>query len=579
MSGKYNITDSEYSLSYISGVATSPLSSQYYSDEYEITNDGLFKLINPTNGYTENSQVLYKYTLCNADALYTSDRLYRVELSNATSSGYMRAEYKLIGKYAHIVGNGTSTSACSNAHTLDWEGNAWYQGDVYVGSTSGTNKDDGSKKLATEEYVDNLVGDTTVTEQINTALENSKPDWNQNNEGASDYVKNRTHWTETETVALVQDVSVTLDVEMGYVDNPFEINLVEGQTYEVIWDGTSYSCVAYFLDGEVPCYAIGDRSGNSEPFFYLSGDNGAFLYISDAETHTISIYANNTTIHKLDPKYLPDGGVGYSEFKSIDIQEVSVEISEAGDVVNNPFAIDLVEGETYEVTWNGTLYSCVAYIAEGPNTPSIGNGSIANVSGGGNEPFFCTVYNGNVMLFADTAGTHTISILSTAEAVHKIEEKYLSIIETKVEKVIEVENVGNGELIEDPSIKIVKSGKGIITIDGVSETSNFVDCGSYSIIETRFCTISFYDGEAYVQFPYDGNQAPEHHVIVERVLETVKEENLPENILLKGDAVPMPTTAQVGQFLKVSAVDENGVITAVEAVSITVDENGVLTLG
>lgn len=59
------------------------------------------------------------------------------------------------GAYAHIVGNGTSLSARSNAHTLDWSGNAWYQGDVYVGSTSGTNKDDGSKKLATEEYVHN----------------------------------------------------------------------------------------------------------------------------------------------------------------------------------------------------------------------------------------------------------------------------------------------------------------------------------------------------------------------------------------------------------------------------------------
>ena len=55
---------------------------------------------------------------------------------------------------AHIVGNGSSYSNKSNAHTLDWSGNAWFAGDVYTGSTSGTNKDDGSKKLATEEYVD-----------------------------------------------------------------------------------------------------------------------------------------------------------------------------------------------------------------------------------------------------------------------------------------------------------------------------------------------------------------------------------------------------------------------------------------
>jgi hypothetical protein len=54
---------------------------------------------------------------------------------------------------AHIVGNG-SISVRSNAHTLDWNGNAWFAGDVYTGSTSGKNKDEGSKILATKEYVD-----------------------------------------------------------------------------------------------------------------------------------------------------------------------------------------------------------------------------------------------------------------------------------------------------------------------------------------------------------------------------------------------------------------------------------------
>ena len=78
---------------------------------------------------------------------------------------------------AHIVGNGTYNSSDStvtsrsNAHTLDWSGNAWYAGDVYVGSTSGKNKDGGSKKLATEDYVTTLVGETPVSEQITTALE------------------------------------------------------------------------------------------------------------------------------------------------------------------------------------------------------------------------------------------------------------------------------------------------------------------------------------------------------------------------------------------------------------------------
>lgn len=60
------------------------------------------------------------------------------------------------GNYAHIVGNGTSDTDRSNAHTLDWSGNAWFAGDVYIGSTSGKNKDDGSKKLATEDLARSL---------------------------------------------------------------------------------------------------------------------------------------------------------------------------------------------------------------------------------------------------------------------------------------------------------------------------------------------------------------------------------------------------------------------------------------
>ena len=67
--------------------------------------------------------------------------------------------------YIHIAGNG-DWNARSNAHTLDWDGNAWFAGDVYVSSTSGIDKDNGSKKLATEEYVD-----TSIANLVNSAPE------------------------------------------------------------------------------------------------------------------------------------------------------------------------------------------------------------------------------------------------------------------------------------------------------------------------------------------------------------------------------------------------------------------------
>lgn len=58
-------------------------------------------------------------------------------------------------KYAHIVGNGDN-NARSNAHTLDWNGNAWFSGTIKMG---GTGQDDPTaSEVATKSYVEELLG-------------------------------------------------------------------------------------------------------------------------------------------------------------------------------------------------------------------------------------------------------------------------------------------------------------------------------------------------------------------------------------------------------------------------------------
>lgn len=58
---------------------------------------------------------------------------------------HVQGRYNDGGDYAHILGNGNSDAERSNAHTVDWNGNAWYAGDVRVGQNR--------LRLATEEYV------------------------------------------------------------------------------------------------------------------------------------------------------------------------------------------------------------------------------------------------------------------------------------------------------------------------------------------------------------------------------------------------------------------------------------------
>lgn len=65
------------------------------------------------------------------------------------SSDYQHAQGKFNvpdsqHKYAHIVGNGTSISVRSNAHTLDWNGVPWFKGRPQFG---GTAQDQGSQTV------------------------------------------------------------------------------------------------------------------------------------------------------------------------------------------------------------------------------------------------------------------------------------------------------------------------------------------------------------------------------------------------------------------------------------------------
>ena len=54
----------------------------------------------------------------------------------------------------HIVGNGSSSTARANAHTLDWNGVGWYASDIRYG---GTNQDDAVSLKSKIEELENLI--------------------------------------------------------------------------------------------------------------------------------------------------------------------------------------------------------------------------------------------------------------------------------------------------------------------------------------------------------------------------------------------------------------------------------------
>lgn len=73
--------------------------------------------------------------------------------------------------YAHIVGNGESNGKRSNAHTLDWDGNAWFAGDIFVGGASQDDVD-ASKVVTKADQKWNLLYDSGEISAIANSISN-----------------------------------------------------------------------------------------------------------------------------------------------------------------------------------------------------------------------------------------------------------------------------------------------------------------------------------------------------------------------------------------------------------------------
>ena len=136
-----------------------------------------------------------------------------------------------------------------------------------------------------------------------------QPDWNQNDETAADYVKNRPFYSGNlvETV-LVEESTVSFEDILSEFKSTFEAQL--GETYKVSWDGTVYecTCVTYnsrLFIGNLSIRGFGSDTG--EPFLMMINNGIAIgIVITDAPaSHTFSISGIAQEVVKIDEKYLP----------------------------------------------------------------------------------------------------------------------------------------------------------------------------------------------------------------------------------------------------------------------------------
>lgn len=137
-----------------------------YANGGESHAEGYFSVANGNMSHAEGMSTVAEGYISHAEGSksVTNGWCSHAEGEGTIASGdiqHVQGQYNIEdteGKYAHIVGNGSSyyngasgteVENRSNAHTLDWNGNAWFQGNVSIDGTP-TNDND----LVTKKYVD-----------------------------------------------------------------------------------------------------------------------------------------------------------------------------------------------------------------------------------------------------------------------------------------------------------------------------------------------------------------------------------------------------------------------------------------
>ena len=136
-----------------------------------------------------------------------------------------------------------------------------------------------------------------------------QPDWNQNDETAQDYVKNRPFYMGDPVEAVLVGES-TVSFEDGFSEFPSTFEATVGETYKVSWDGTAYECTCVASNGRLfigNLSIMGRGSDTGEPFLMMISNGIAIgIVVTDAPaSHTFSISGIAQEVVKIDEKYLP----------------------------------------------------------------------------------------------------------------------------------------------------------------------------------------------------------------------------------------------------------------------------------
>lgn len=194
-------------------------------------------------------------------------------------------------------------------------GNLYVSEDIQIGDIS---------------ILDALAG---IEEGGSIEITQTQSDWEENDEAASSYIKNRPFYVSDNILDTVTSLDQTEisgftqnDGCYGITENIGEL-LIEGAIYDVTWDGIVHRGLNCHEDKTInngyKCLTIGSKneSFTDYPFKITTYDDGTDVcYIiktdSTTESHIVKVVGNIPEIKKIDKKFLPDD-IGSSETMDI----------------------------------------------------------------------------------------------------------------------------------------------------------------------------------------------------------------------------------------------------------------------
>ena len=268
-----------------------------YAESYFGSQDGCGGTLTGKYGRTSGAYNIARGYACEARGRYTI-----ADGSHGNASGRPQETFGQFNvpddtqKYMAIGGNGTDNEHRSNAYMLDYDGNAYFSGNVKIGGTPSNDND-----AATKAYVDAHNG-------------GSQDDWNQNDTTAADYIKNRpgaymgdeTIYDGTPTTALASTGSYRVMLSPAFT-------LTAGNAYRVTFNGTAYVLTAQDKTAEVNAIILGELTSDNKhdftnyPFLILQTGQYAGLLTETAGTHSLKVESLGTVVVPLDSKFMPSG--------------------------------------------------------------------------------------------------------------------------------------------------------------------------------------------------------------------------------------------------------------------------------